>query len=212
MVTSGPVDREQFHKELIAEFNEIVAKFDTYKTVTEDKAKGLIAKQFPRDGGHIGICCKYVSKRLTMDHFTEYHDNHEKYMPALYQVPVERLPDTQGFETFFFKMPAPMMDDRAYISVFFREKLGDKCMIYGESTRNTEALREQFAAKFNKTVVMDVPLALQKVEVLADGLHLTTVSGFRLNGMVPTFIENMAVKEEANVPLAFEEYMVDGTI
>ena len=133
-------------------------------------------------------------------------------MPVLYQMPVERLPDTDGHPTYFFRMSAPMMDDRAYISVHFTEKLGDNCVIYGESTKHTEALREQYAAKFNKAVAMDVPIACQKVEMLADGLHMTTVSGFRLNGMVPTFIENMAAKEEATVPLAFEEYMLDGTI
>lgn len=127
-------------------------------------------------------------------------------------MPVERLPDTQGYETYFFRMNAPLMDDRAYISVQFREKIGDNCEITGESTRHTEALREQYAAKFNKAVAMDVPIACQKMEMLDDGLHITTVSGFRLNGMVPTFIENMAAKEEANVPLALEEYMVDGTI
>ena len=61
-------------------------------------------------------------------------------------------------------------------------------------------------------VICDVPLGYSTYKFEEDGLHMTMIVTFRMNGRVPNFFMNLITRQNAGAPVILEEYIVDGKI
>ena len=57
-----------------------------------------------------------------------------------------------------------------------------------------------------------MPLGYRSVKKEEDGLHLWSISTFRMNGKVPKKFNNWATKKGTKMPLYMEEYIMDGKV
>ena len=104
------------------------------------------------------------------------------------------------------------MSDRSYISVHYEHFEADGTMVHVESTRGNHELRDIYRSQLGKDVICDIPLGYSEYKMKEDGLHITMIVQFRMNGNVPNFFMNFVIRQSTGAPIMIEEYIVDGKI
>ena len=104
------------------------------------------------------------------------------------------------------------MSDRSYISVHYDHTEPDGTLVHIESTRGNHDLRDMYASQLGKDVICDIPLGYSCYKTEEDGLHMTMIVAFRMNGNVPNFFMNFVTRQSTGAPIMIEEYIVDGKI
>ena len=157
----------------------------------------MVAKTFPCTDGLTGLIVKYKSTRLTMEHIRELGDNREYHMNRMNpQMKLFRLPDQEGYRCYHTNVATPFfMSNRSYISVNYEINNLDGSLIHLESTKGNGSLLQEFASQLGNDVICDIPLGYSSYRIEEDGMHMCMIVTFRMNGRVPNFFMNFAIRQ-----------------
>lgn len=191
-----------------------MATWDSMTLIKEDPEHHLVAKSFPQPNGLTGLMTKYISKKLKWEHLDELEKNMEHHMHTMNPNQTDiRLPDQGGYKCYLEKQKTPVfMSNRCSIQIHYRFKKADGTLVNIISTKGTEELRKQYAEQIGKDVVCDIPLGYSSYKEEADGMHCVMVVNFRMNGKVPNFFMNFAIRQSHAAAIMIEDYIVDGKI